>query len=164
MRKGEESAAVEALHCGRVERLQGPEQRPHAEVSSAPSFRRTIRRTELHKMVPLSGTTIYDMERRGEFPSRFNLTSRCVVWDLAEVEAWIEAHRQVSANAQMKRAPSPNVRQRKAVWSSNACFVMTLIEGGSKVDVWDLPATQASIMSAHSCSMCWRCSAYSALL
>lgn len=52
MRKGEESAAVEALHGGRVERLQGPEQRPQAEVSSAPSFRLT----ELQKMVPLSGT------------------------------------------------------------------------------------------------------------
>jgi prophage regulatory protein len=64
-------------------------------------------------MVPLSGTTIYDMERRGEFPRRFNLTSRCVVWDLAEVEAWIEARRQVSDAAQMKRAPSPDVRQRK---------------------------------------------------
>ena len=35
-------------------------------------------------------TTIYEMEQRGEFPRRFNLTSRCVVWYLAEVEAWIE--------------------------------------------------------------------------
>ncbi len=57
--------------------------------------------------------TIYDMKRRGEFPRRFNLTSRCVVWDLAEVEAWIEARRQVSDTAQMKRAPSLDMRQRK---------------------------------------------------
>ena len=113
MRKGEESAAVGAFDRGHVERFQSPEQRPQSEVPSAVSFRRTIRRTELHKMVPLSGTTIYDMERRGEFPRRFNLTSRCVVWDLAEVEAWIEARRQVSDAAQMKRAPSPDVRQRK---------------------------------------------------
>jgi hypothetical protein len=28
---------------------------------------------------------IYNMEQRGEFPQRFHLTSRCVVWDLAEV-------------------------------------------------------------------------------
>ena len=113
MRKGEESAAVGAFHRGHAERLQSHEQRPQSEVPSAASFRRTIRRTELHKMVPLSGTTIYDMERRGEFPRRFNLTSRCVVWDLAEVEAWIETRRQVSDAAQMKRAPSPDVRQRK---------------------------------------------------
>lgn len=113
MRKGDESAAVEVSHGGHVERLPGPEQRPQLGVASALSFRRTIRRTELHKMVPLSGTTIYDMERRGEFPRRFNLTSRCVVWDLAEVEAWIETRRQVSDAAQLKRAPSPDVRQRK---------------------------------------------------
>jgi Prophage CP4-57 regulatory protein (AlpA) len=30
-------------------------------------------------------STIYNMEQRGEFPERFYLTSRCVVWDLAEV-------------------------------------------------------------------------------
>ena len=113
MRKGEESTAVEAFHRGHVEHLQSSEQRLQSEVPLAVSYRRTIRRTELHKMVPLSGTTIYDMERRGEFPRRFNLTSRCVVWDLAEVEAWIEARRQVSDAAQMKRAPSPDVRQRK---------------------------------------------------
>lgn len=113
MKTGEESAAVELMQSGRVERSQSPEQPTQFAVSGALSFRRTIRRTELHKMVPLSGTTIYDMERRGEFPRRFNLTSRCVVWDLAEVEAWIEARRQVSDAAQMKRAPSPDVRQRK---------------------------------------------------
>lgn len=113
MKKGEESAAVGPMQGGRVERSQSPELPPQFVVSGALSFRRTIRRTELHKMVPLSGTTIYDMERRGEFPRRFNLTSRCVVWDLAEVEAWIEARRQVSDAAQMKRAPSPDVRRRK---------------------------------------------------
>ncbi|MBN0259689.1 AlpA family phage regulatory protein, partial [Pseudomonas aeruginosa] len=42
-------------------------------------FRRTIRRQELRQIIPLSETTIYEMERRGEFPRRFNLTPRCVV-------------------------------------------------------------------------------------
>ena len=52
--------------------------------SEAPfPFRRTIRRQELRQIIPLSETTIYEMERRGEFPRRFNLTPRCVVWDLA---------------------------------------------------------------------------------
>lgn len=113
MRKGAESAAVEPMQGGRLERLQSSEPPPPFMDSGALSYRRTIRRTELHKIVPLSGTTIYDMERRGEFPRRFNLSSRCVVWDLAEVEAWIAARRQVSDAAQMKRAPSPDVRQRK---------------------------------------------------
>lgn len=86
---------------------------PHLPLKSSLPFRRTIRRTELRQLVPLADTTIYDMERRGEFPRRFNLTARCVVWDLAEVEAWIAARRQASNSDQLKRAPSPDVRQRK---------------------------------------------------
>lgn len=42
-------------------------------------FRRNIRRQELRQIAPLAKTTIYEMERRGEFPRRFNLTPRCVV-------------------------------------------------------------------------------------
>lgn len=60
-------------------------------------------------MVPLAETTIYEMERRGEFPRRFNLTPRCVVWDLAEVEAWIEERKQ----APRINAAKPDVRLRK---------------------------------------------------
>jgi prophage regulatory protein len=86
---------------------------PHLLPKSPLPFRRTIRRTELREIVPLADTTIYDMERRGEFPRRFNLTARCVVWDLAEVEAWLAARRQASDSDQLKRAPSPDVRQRK---------------------------------------------------
>lgn len=72
-------------------------------------FRRTIRRQELRQIIPLSETTIYEMERHGEFPRRFNLTPRCVVWDLAEVEAWIEERKQVPR----KGISGPDVRLRK---------------------------------------------------
>ncbi|AQQ26181.1 helix-turn-helix transcriptional regulator [Burkholderia cenocepacia] len=72
-------------------------------------FRRTIRRQELRQIVPLAETTIYEMERRGEFPRRFNLTPRCVVWDLAEVEAWIEQRKQ----APRSEVSKPDVRLRK---------------------------------------------------
>lgn len=51
---------------------------------------RTIRRHELRLIVPLADSTIYEMEKRGDFPRRFNLTPRCVVWDLEEVETWLE--------------------------------------------------------------------------
>ena len=51
--------------------------------------KRMNRRHELRQIVPLADTTIYEMEQRGEFPRRFALTPRCVVWDLAEVEAWL---------------------------------------------------------------------------
>lgn len=88
-------------------------QLPRLVAMNSLPFRRTIRRTELRQIVPLADTTIYDMERRGEFPRRFNLTARCVVWDLTEVEAWLDARRQASNSSQLKRAPSPDVRQRK---------------------------------------------------
>jgi prophage regulatory protein len=83
--------------------------KPQAQVA----ITRTIRRNELREIVPLADTTIYDMEQRGEFPRRFYLTSRCVVWDLAEVEAWLEERRRASRAKAVKRAPIPDVQLRK---------------------------------------------------
>ena len=74
-------------------------------------LRRTIRRTELRQIVPLADSTIYELERRGEFPQRFYLTARCVVWDLAEVMAWLQSRRQAGSNG-VKKAPMPDYRQR----------------------------------------------------
>ena len=85
---------------------------PHSLIPHP--FRRTIRRAQLREIVPLADTTIYEMEQRGEFPRRFHLTPRCVVWDLAEVEAWIEERRRASEAGMVERAPSPDVRQRKS--------------------------------------------------
>ena len=58
-----------------------------------------INRKTLLAMIPLADRTIYDMEKRGDFPRRIVLTSRNVAWDLAEVEQWIEARKQSSAQA-----------------------------------------------------------------
>lgn len=74
------------------------------------SIRRTIRRQKLREMVPLADSTIYEMEQRGEFPRCFALSPRCVVWDLAEVEAWPALRR----SAPIVRAQSPDVRQRRS--------------------------------------------------
>lgn len=76
-------------------------------------LKRVIRRPELRKIVPLADTTIYEMEQRGEFPKRFFLTPRCVVWDLPEVEAWLNDRRHASEADIMRKAPAPNVRQRR---------------------------------------------------
>jgi prophage regulatory protein len=73
-------------------------------------LRRTIRRHQLHEMVPLADSTIYEMEQRGEFPRRFALSPRCVVWDLSEVEAWLLLRR----SAPLTRAPHPDVKQRRS--------------------------------------------------
>ena len=74
------------------------------------SMKRTIRRHQLREMVPLADSTIYEMEQRGEFPRRFALSPRCVVWDLAEVEAWLTSRR----SAPISRAQHPDVTQRRS--------------------------------------------------
>ena len=73
-------------------------------------IRRTIRRQQLREMVPMADSTIYEMEQRGEFPRRFALSPRCIVWDLAEVEAWLIARR----TSPIRRAQSPDVTKRKS--------------------------------------------------
>lgn len=70
---------------------------------------RTIRRHELKQIVPLADSTIYEMEQRGEFPKRYALSPRCVVWDLAEVETWLAERRA----RPIERARAPDVRQRR---------------------------------------------------
>lgn len=86
---------------------------PRADSGFVESSLRFIRRGELRKIVPLADTTIYKMERRGEFPRRFYLTSRCVAWDLAEVEAWMRERRLASCEGRIWLAPMPDVCQRK---------------------------------------------------
>ena len=61
-------------------------------------------------MIPLADSTIYELEKAGNFPKRFYLTARCVAWNLAEVEAWIAERK----SAIMQRAATPDVRLRKS--------------------------------------------------
>lgn len=71
---------------------------------------RTIRRHELKQIVPLADSTIYEMEQRGEFPRRFALSPRCVVWNLSEIEAWLAERRA----RPIERAQAPDVRRRRS--------------------------------------------------
>jgi prophage regulatory protein len=82
--------------------------------------RLTIHRNELRQLVPLADTNSYEMEQRDEFPRRFNLTSRCVVWYLAEVEAWIEQRCKNSHAARVRLAPSPDVHMRRTWLASKS--------------------------------------------
>ena len=84
-------------------------QTKHTPVSPRP-----IRRRKLRQIVPLSDTMIYDMEQRGEFPRRFYLTPRCVVWDMGEVEAWLESRKHASRSGTSPTAPFPDVRLRRS--------------------------------------------------
>jgi prophage regulatory protein len=78
------------------------------------SIKRTIRRSALRQIVPLADSTIYEMEQRGELPCRFALTTRCLVWDLGEVEAWLAERRRATESAATRRARHPDVRKRRS--------------------------------------------------
>lgn len=106
-----EECLVLTLHQEVCDMKDVNSQRPNAIVQR--SIQQTIRKCELRKIVPLADTTIYQMEQRGEFPKRFNLSPRCVVWSLIEVEDWVESRRQDSIISETKRPPFPDVRQRK---------------------------------------------------
>ncbi len=58
-----------------------------------------INRKVLLEMIPLSDRTIYNLEKKGEFPQRIVLTSRNVAWDLSEIEEWIKARRAMAIKA-----------------------------------------------------------------
>jgi prophage regulatory protein len=49
-----------------------------------------ILRDDLKRLVPLSVTTIWRMERRGEFPRRISISEKRVAWRRSEIEAWLE--------------------------------------------------------------------------
>jgi prophage regulatory protein len=106
-----EECLVRALHQEVCDMKDVNSQRPNAIVQR--SIQQTIRKCELRKIVPLADTTIYQLEQRGEFPKRFNLSPRCVVWSLTEVEDWVKSRRQDSILSETTRPPFPNVRQRK---------------------------------------------------
>jgi prophage regulatory protein len=72
-------------------------------------YTRTIRRKQLKEMVPLADSTIFEMEQRGQFPRRYALSPRTVVWNLDEVEAWLAERRA----RPIFRAPVADVRHRR---------------------------------------------------
>lgn len=78
------------------------------------TFPRLIRRRDLRQLVPLADSTIYDLEQKGLFPRRFQLTRRSVAWNLTEIEAWLRNRQDGASSDTAPRAPIPNVRLRKA--------------------------------------------------
>jgi prophage regulatory protein len=50
-----------------------------------------IRLPEVRRLIGLSRSTIYRLEREGRFVSRVRLSDRATAWPLKSVLAWIEA-------------------------------------------------------------------------
>lgn len=67
-------------------------------------------------MEPLADNTIYAMERNSDFPRRLALSPRPVVWDLAEVEAWLaERRRERQDGPSMVQHPNMRLRRTRTV-------------------------------------------------
>lgn len=74
-------------------------------------IQRFIRRAEVLAKTGLSATTIYNLEKRGDFPHHFMLTPRCAAWDEVAVDTWLDDRK---ANP-VQATPPPDVGKRKCV-------------------------------------------------
>lgn len=63
------------------------------------TIKRTLRRPAVQAKTGLSRTSIYQLEKAGDFPQHFLLTPRCAVWDEAEIDAWLASRQQSPAKA-----------------------------------------------------------------
>jgi len=90
----------------------GRKRTPSRDMAAEILKRQTVRRKELRRLIPLSDTTIYELEKKGEFPKRFYLTPRCVVWPLAEVLSWVDERRSACESGDVELARFPDVHLR----------------------------------------------------
>jgi predicted DNA-binding transcriptional regulator AlpA len=57
-----------------------------------------LRTAEVARLTGLSRTTLWRLERRGEFPSRVRLGQNSVGWREEEIEQWIDARPRGTTN------------------------------------------------------------------
>lgn len=63
-----------------------------------PTTTRLIRRAEMLRISGLSISSVYRLERKGEFPARRRLGPNSVAWDLASVLQWAQSRELVVAS------------------------------------------------------------------
>ena len=56
-------------------------------------------KADLKRIIPLSDTTIWRLERRGRFPRRIALSAKRVAWSKAEVHHWLAERMRTSQPA-----------------------------------------------------------------
>lgn len=65
------------------------------------SRNRLIRFHEVSKLVGLSRSTLWRLERQGAFPSRRRIASRAVAWIAEEIEQWISDRQRVNGGLEV---------------------------------------------------------------
>ena len=73
-------------------------------------MKRAVGKKELLTIVPLSLSTIYRLEKKGEFPKRWYITDGRCAWNVEEVECWLD-ERQATSQAEFQgKKPSSKLR------------------------------------------------------
>jgi prophage regulatory protein len=66
-----------------------------------------LKRKDVIELVGLCYTTIYNMEKRGEFPKRRQLSPGRVAWVRSEVEEWVRRCMAAGADVSAEAAACP---------------------------------------------------------
>lgn len=61
------------------------------QVQESNTVDKIIRSKEVQELTSFSRTTLWRLERKGEFPARVPLTSGSIDWRLSEVQQWIKS-------------------------------------------------------------------------
>ncbi len=71
---------------------------------------RLLRRKQILSKTGLSASTIYNLEKSGDFPNHILITPRCAAWYESDVDFWISSRRESPAPL----ASHPDVKLRIA--------------------------------------------------
>lgn len=66
-------------------------------MSQPSPFSRIVRPRELSALLGISYSTVWRMQKRGDFPRPIQISTQAVGWRLADIEAWIAAREARSA-------------------------------------------------------------------
>ena len=68
---------------------------------------RILRANEVVALTGLSRTTLWRLERGGDFPTRRRLSSFAVGWVLSEVTEWLESRQTITPKEVQTKDPEP---------------------------------------------------------
>lgn len=69
-------------------------------------MKRAVGKKKLLTIVPLSLSTIFRLEKKGEFPKRWYITDGRCAWNVEEVERWLDKRKVTSPAEYQGKNPS----------------------------------------------------------
>lgn len=81
-----------------------------ASARASPEKTKYLRLSQVKARTGLGKTKIYELQSRGEFPMRVQLSTRAVGWIEEQVDEWCQKRQELSTPLPLKsKAPKPNV-------------------------------------------------------